>query len=222
MQKEGEEKTEIGPTRNEVEQNEANSMLFDTVVLVFVWFSLHFSWGFFPSAWLNQRIDFVNKEHGIWLVAYRSIRLVNVWSRWWTLNFAWIDDSDEGKANDSFPVIPSFVCFTLYFALIFVFFDSLRMGLLLAIRDMQVEVCRSQHTQTWLGSLYIYKGLLLVVGVYMAWETRHVKVRFFHKLFGYFLCFFYHLNDSKLSALFSRYQPWMTLNISVFLFMVLS
>lgn len=24
--------------------------------------------------------------------------------------------------------------------------------------------------------LYAYKGLLLVVGVYMAWETRHVKI----------------------------------------------
>lgn len=41
---------------------------------------------------------------------------------------------------------------------------------------MQVEVCRSQHTQTWLSVLYAYKGLLLVVGVYMAWETRHVKI----------------------------------------------
>lgn len=40
----------------------------------------------------------------------------------------------------------------------------------------QVEVCRSQHTQTWLGALYIFKGLLLVVGVYMAWETRNVKI----------------------------------------------
>lgn len=40
----------------------------------------------------------------------------------------------------------------------------------------QVEVCRSQHTQTWLGTLYIFKGLLLVVGVYMAWETRNVKI----------------------------------------------
>lgn len=40
----------------------------------------------------------------------------------------------------------------------------------------QVEVCRSQHTQTWLGVLYAYKGLLLVVGVYMAYETRHVKI----------------------------------------------
>lgn len=39
-----------------------------------------------------------------------------------------------------------------------------------------MEVCRSQHTQTWLGALYAYKGLLLVVGVYMAWETRHVKI----------------------------------------------
>lgn len=37
-------------------------------------------------------------------------------------------------------------------------------------------MCRSQHTQTWLGTLYIFKGLLLVVGVYMAWETRHVKI----------------------------------------------
>ncbi|XP_055386292.1 uncharacterized protein LOC129615216 [Condylostylus longicornis] len=40
----------------------------------------------------------------------------------------------------------------------------------------QVEVCRSQHTQGWLGFLYAYKGLLLIVGVYMAWETRHVKI----------------------------------------------
>ncbi|XP_011637497.1 uncharacterized protein LOC105427462 isoform X2 [Pogonomyrmex barbatus] len=40
----------------------------------------------------------------------------------------------------------------------------------------QVEVCRSQHTNGWLSALYVYKGLLLVVGVYMAWETRHVKI----------------------------------------------
>lgn len=37
---------------------------------------------------------------------------------------------------------------------------------------LQVEVCRSQHTNGWLSALYVYKGLLLVVGVYMAWETR--------------------------------------------------
>ncbi|KAI4489300.1 hypothetical protein M0804_004798 [Polistes exclamans] len=44
------------------------------------------------------------------------------------------------------------------------------------IYQPQVEVCRSQHTNGWLGALYVYKGLLLVVGVYMAWETRHVKI----------------------------------------------
>jgi gamma-aminobutyric acid type B receptor len=40
----------------------------------------------------------------------------------------------------------------------------------------QVEVCQSLHTKSWLSILYAYKGLLLVVGVYMAWETRHVKI----------------------------------------------
>ncbi|GBM40221.1 Gamma-aminobutyric acid type B receptor subunit 2 [Araneus ventricosus] len=38
------------------------------------------------------------------------------------------------------------------------------------------EHCSSAHMVKWLGSLYIYKGFLLVVGCYMAWETRHVKV----------------------------------------------
>lgn len=40
----------------------------------------------------------------------------------------------------------------------------------------KVEVCKSLHTKSWLSALYAYKGLLLVVGVYMAWETRHVKI----------------------------------------------
>lgn len=39
-----------------------------------------------------------------------------------------------------------------------------------------MEVCQSLHTKSWLGFLYAYKGLLLIVGVYMAWETRHVKI----------------------------------------------
>jgi gamma-aminobutyric acid type B receptor len=39
-----------------------------------------------------------------------------------------------------------------------------------------VEICQSLHTKSWLGFLYAYKGLLLAVGVYMAWETRHVKI----------------------------------------------
>jgi gamma-aminobutyric acid type B receptor len=27
-----------------------------------------------------------------------------------------------------------------------------------------------------MGALYAYKGLLLLFGVYMAWETRNVKI----------------------------------------------
>ncbi|XP_062553240.1 gamma-aminobutyric acid type B receptor subunit 2 [Armigeres subalbatus] len=40
----------------------------------------------------------------------------------------------------------------------------------------QVELCRSRHYESWLGTLYTYKGLLLLVGVYMAWQTRNVKI----------------------------------------------
>ncbi|XP_028030804.1 gamma-aminobutyric acid type B receptor subunit 2 [Bombyx mandarina] len=44
------------------------------------------------------------------------------------------------------------------------------------IYQPQLEVCKSQNTTGWLCALYAYKGLLLIVGVYMAWETRNVKI----------------------------------------------
>ena len=40
----------------------------------------------------------------------------------------------------------------------------------------QLTTCHSTHMEKWTGALYAYKGLLLVFGVYMAWETRHVKI----------------------------------------------
>ena len=40
----------------------------------------------------------------------------------------------------------------------------------------QLTTCNSVHIEKWTGALYAYKGLLLVFGVYMAWETRHVKI----------------------------------------------
>jgi gamma-aminobutyric acid type B receptor len=40
----------------------------------------------------------------------------------------------------------------------------------------QLSKCHSQHLIKWLGAFYSYKGLLLLFGVYMAWETRHVKI----------------------------------------------
>ncbi|KAK5644175.1 hypothetical protein RI129_008020 [Pyrocoelia pectoralis] len=40
----------------------------------------------------------------------------------------------------------------------------------------QVEACRSENTTGWFIAIYSYKGFLLIMGVYMAWETRHVKI----------------------------------------------
>ncbi|XP_033742389.1 gamma-aminobutyric acid type B receptor subunit 2-like [Pecten maximus] len=40
----------------------------------------------------------------------------------------------------------------------------------------QISTCHSNHIQKWLGAFYAFKGLLLVFGVYMAWETRNVKI----------------------------------------------
>lgn len=40
-----------------------------------------------------------------------------------------------------------------------------------------MEVCRSNNTSGWFIAIYGYKGCLLVMGVYMAWEARHVKVQ---------------------------------------------
>ncbi|XP_074651672.1 uncharacterized protein LOC141906324 [Tubulanus polymorphus] len=40
----------------------------------------------------------------------------------------------------------------------------------------QMARCHSVHIDKWTGGFYAYKGLLLIFGVYMAWETRHVKI----------------------------------------------
>ncbi|CAN7936947.1 unnamed protein product, partial [Ixodes hexagonus] len=57
---------------------------------------------------------------------------------------------------------------------------NLTMQISKAERDVvylpQREQCYSVHMVKWLGALYIYKGLLLVVGCYMAWETRNVQI----------------------------------------------
>ena len=36
-------------------------------------------------------------------------------------------------------------------------------------------VCDCEHLTTWLGCLHAYKGLLLVIGLFLAWETRNVS-----------------------------------------------
>ncbi|XP_067655790.1 gamma-aminobutyric acid type B receptor subunit 2-like [Haliotis asinina] len=39
-----------------------------------------------------------------------------------------------------------------------------------------LEYCKSEFMEIWLGSIYAYKGLLLVFGCFLAWETRHVSI----------------------------------------------
>lgn len=55
-----------------------------------------------------------------------------------------------------------------------IFYNSLR--ILFLHQLLQVEVCRSNNTAGWFIAIYGYKGCLLVMGVYMAWEARHIKV----------------------------------------------
>lgn len=54
--------------------------------------------------------------------------------------------------------------------------DCWKKNITQTIISFQIEICKSQNTTGWLCALYAYKGLLLIVGVYMAWETRNVKI----------------------------------------------
>lgn len=52
---------------------------------------------------------------------------------------------------------------------------------------VEVCVCSARHRYAWLGVLFLYKGILLTIGVFLAFETRKVKIR--------------QLNDSHLIAM---------------------
>ncbi|XP_032820237.1 gamma-aminobutyric acid type B receptor subunit 2 isoform X5 [Petromyzon marinus] len=39
-----------------------------------------------------------------------------------------------------------------------------------------LEHCQSTHMNIWLGIIYAYKGLLMVFGCFLAWETRNVSI----------------------------------------------
>ncbi|XP_066967377.1 gamma-aminobutyric acid type B receptor subunit 1 isoform X3 [Macrobrachium rosenbergii] len=41
----------------------------------------------------------------------------------------------------------------------------------------ELEHCESKHNTLWLGLLYGYKGLLLIFGLFLAYETRSVKLK---------------------------------------------
>ncbi|XP_042204877.1 gamma-aminobutyric acid type B receptor subunit 1-like isoform X2 [Homarus americanus] len=50
-----------------------------------------------------------------------------------------------------------------------------------AVEDIKIkpelEHCESRHNTIWLGLLYGYKGLLLIFGLFLAYETRSIKLK---------------------------------------------
>ncbi|KAL1130635.1 hypothetical protein AAG570_011877, partial [Ranatra chinensis] len=38
------------------------------------------------------------------------------------------------------------------------------------------EYCKSHHMNIFVGIIYAYKGLLMIFGAFLAWETRHVSI----------------------------------------------
>ena len=40
----------------------------------------------------------------------------------------------------------------------------------------QFQQCRSEHHMIWIGLLYSIKGILIVIGIYLSYETRASKV----------------------------------------------
>ncbi|XP_069950485.1 gamma-aminobutyric acid type B receptor subunit 1 isoform X1 [Cherax quadricarinatus] len=50
-----------------------------------------------------------------------------------------------------------------------------------AVEDIKIkpelEHCESKHNTIWLGLLYGYKGLLLIFGLFLAYETRSIKLK---------------------------------------------
>ncbi|XP_077997579.1 gamma-aminobutyric acid type B receptor subunit 2-like [Glandiceps talaboti] len=39
-----------------------------------------------------------------------------------------------------------------------------------------MQYCRSNKMTIWLSAIYVYKGVLMVFGCFLAWETRHVSI----------------------------------------------
>ncbi|XP_066146697.1 gamma-aminobutyric acid type B receptor subunit 2 [Euwallacea fornicatus] len=44
------------------------------------------------------------------------------------------------------------------------------------VYQLQIELCQCNNTTGWHVALFGYKSIILIMGVYMAWKTRHVKV----------------------------------------------
>ena len=41
---------------------------------------------------------------------------------------------------------------------------------------LHIHYCATNNKQLWMGLLCSYKGVLLLFGLFLAWETRHVQI----------------------------------------------
>ncbi len=55
------------------------------------------------------------------------------------------------------------------------------------IYDPEIEICTCNHQIIWIGVLFSIKGLILIMGLYLSYETRNSKIE--------------RINDSKFVAL---------------------
>ncbi|KAL1509288.1 hypothetical protein ABEB36_004050 [Hypothenemus hampei] len=68
-------------------------------------------------------------------------------------------------------------CILVYLSVIFFGSNSFNVKFNVYFNQLcLMELCRCNNTIGWHMALFGYKSIILVMGVYMAWKTRHVKV----------------------------------------------
>jgi gamma-aminobutyric acid type B receptor len=55
------------------------------------------------------------------------------------------------------------------------------------IHDPEIEICKCDHQMIWVGVSFGTKGIILIMGLYLSYETRNAKID--------------RMNDSKFVAL---------------------
>jgi gamma-aminobutyric acid type B receptor len=55
------------------------------------------------------------------------------------------------------------------------------------IYDPEIEICKCNHQMIWVGVVFGIKGIILILGLYLSYETRNSKID--------------RMNDSKFVAL---------------------
>ncbi|XP_020897182.1 gamma-aminobutyric acid type B receptor subunit 1 isoform X3 [Exaiptasia diaphana] len=111
-----------------------------------------------------------------------------MFSKTWRVHTIFTNRKLKGKIvkdHHLFAVVFALVLIDVSYLTIWQVLDPLRRSLYITKRDTQnldmevisqIEYCESVATYKWLGILFAYKGLLLLFGAFLAWETRKVTI----------------------------------------------